>query len=64
MQNSTMSKEFYFQLLVLFDLNIFAVSPNFITASIALRLDAFIVDPFLKFLDIVEVFFTNNHQLS
>ena len=50
-------KELCLQLPVLFDLGIFAVQSNFITGSIVSRLDVFIVGPFLKFLNIVEVFF-------
>ena len=43
MQNLKKSKEFCFQLLVLFGLDIFAVQSNFITGGIVFRLDAFIV---------------------
>ena len=46
----------------MFDFDIFAVQPNFITKIIVFRLNAFIISPFLKFLSIVEVFLANNHQ--
>ena len=57
MQNSKRFKELFFQLPLLFCLDIFAVQPNFIIGGIALRLDAFIVSLLLKFLSIVEIFF-------
>ena len=57
MQNSKRSEELCLQLPVLFGLDIFAVQPNFITGGIASRLDAFIVGLFLKFLDMMEIFF-------
>lgn len=41
--------------------DIFAVKPNFITGSIAARLNAFIVGALLKFLSTIEVFLTNNY---
>ena len=63
-QNLKRSKEFYLQLPILFDLDVFAVQPNFITQSIALRLDAFIIGSLPKFLSMIEVFLTNNHELS
>ena len=44
-------------------LDVFAIQLNFITGSIAGRLDTFIVGPFLKFLGMVEVVYANNHQL-
>ena len=57
MQNLKRFEELCFKLLVLFDLGIFAVQPNFITRGIAPKLNAFIVGLFLKFLGMVEVFF-------
>ena len=41
----------------LFDLNIFAVQPNFVTRGIASKLDAFIMGLLLKFLSVMEVLF-------
>ena len=64
MEDSERPKELCLQLPVLFDLDIFAIQPNFITKGIALRLDAFLVGPFLKILCIIEVFSANDHQLS
>ena len=64
MEDSKLPKELCFLLPVSFGLDIFAVQPNFITGDIAPRFDAFIVGPFLKFLGMMEVFSTNNHQLS
>ena len=49
---------------VSFDLDIFAIQPNFVTESIASRLNGFVVGSLLKFLSVVEVFSTKNHQLS
>ena len=63
-QNSKRFEELRLQLPILFGLDIFVIQPNFITRGIALRLDAFIVGPFLKFLGMVEVFFANDHQFS
>ena len=64
MKDPEWPKKLCLQLPVLFSLDIFAIQPNFITRSIAFRLNAFIVGPFLKFLGMVEVFSTNDHQLS
>ena len=61
MEDLEWPKELCFQLPVSFGLDVFAIQPNFITRSIAPRLDAFIVGPFLKFLGMVEVLFANNH---
>ena len=57
MQNSKWSKKLRLQFPLLFGLDIFAVQPNFITGSIALRLDAFIIGLLPKLLSVVEVFF-------
>ena len=41
-----------------------AIQPNLLAESIDPRLDFLIVGSFLKFLDMVEVLATYNHQLS
>ena len=64
MEDLEWPKKLCLQLLILFNLNVFAIQPNIITGGIASRLDAFIVGPFLKFLGMVEVLSTNNHQFS
>ena len=64
MEHSERPKEFCLQLPFAFGLDIFAVQPNFLTESIASRLDSLIVSSFLKFLGMVEIFLANNHQLS
>ena len=57
MPNLKRFTELCLQFLLLFDFDIFAVQQNYITGSIVFRLDAFIVGLFLKFLDMVKVFF-------
>ena len=53
MYDSEQSKKLRFQLSVLFDLNVFAIQPNFVTKGMASRLNVFVVGPFLKFLSLV-----------
>ena len=47
--------------MVLFNLDLFVIQPYFVTGSIVLKLNTFIVGPLLKFLSVVEVFSANNH---
>ena len=55
------SKEFCFQLLVVFGLDVLGIQSNFIARDMVSRLNAFIVGLLLKFLSMVEIFLTNNH---
>ena len=64
MEHLEWPKELCFQLLVMLDLDILAVQPNFLARGVASRFDFLIVSLFLKFLGIVEIFSANNHQLS
>ena len=57
-------KELCLQLSVTFDLDIFAVQPNFLTGGVAPRSDSLIVSALLKFLGMIEIFLANNYQLS
>ena len=50
--------------MIMLDLDVFAIQPNFVIGSIDSKLNAFVIDSLLKFLDMVEVFLTNNHQFS
>ena len=64
MEHSEQPKKLCFQLSVAFGLDVLSIQPNFITGSIASRLNAFIVRLLLKLLSMVEVLSANNHQLS
>lgn len=55
-------KELYFQVSVLFGLEVFSIQSNFITGDIAPRLNTFIIGTLLKFLGMVEVAPANNYQ--
>ena len=63
MEHPEQPKEFCFELPFAFGLDIFAVQPNFLAKSVAKWFDFFIVSLFLKFLDMVEIFSANSHQL-
>ena len=62
MEDLKRSKKHCIQLLILFGFDIFNIQPNFITKSIVFRLNTFIIGLLLKFLDMVLIFFINNHQ--
>ena len=62
MDNSKRLKEFCLQLSVAFGLDILAVQSNFLTESVALGCDSFIVSLFLKFLRMMKIFLAYNHQ--
>ena len=64
MEHLERPKEFCLQLPIAFGLDIFAVQLNFLTGDVASRLHSLIMSLFLKFLGMVEIFPTNNHQLS
>ena len=48
----------------MFSFDVFAIQPNFVIRSIALRLNAFIISLFLKLLSMIEVFLANGYQIS
>ena len=49
------------KLLIIPGFDVLGIQPNVIAKDIALRLDAIVMNLFLKFLDMVEVFLANNH---
>lgn len=61
MKDSNKIKELSLKVAILFDLDIFAVEPNFIVRSIASGFYDLVVSLFLKLLSIVEVFPIHNH---
>ena len=63
-EHSEWPKELCLQFAVPLSLDELAIQPNFLAGSVAPRLDSLIVGSFLKFLDMVEVFATYDHQLS
>ena len=64
MEHPEQPKKLCLQLPVIFGLDVFIVQPNFLAGGIASKFDPLIVNLFLKFLGIVEVFLANNHQFS
>lgn len=64
MEDAKWFKKLCFQLPVVFGFDIFGIQPTFITKSIVFEFDAFIIGPFLEFLGMIEMFFTNNYQFS
>ena len=63
MENSERLKELCLQLSIAFDLDILAIQSNFLTESVASGFNSLIVSSFLKFLCMVEIISTHNHQL-
>ena len=59
-----MAKELCLQLSFTLGLDVFAVQPNFLTRSIALKFYSLIMNLFLEFLGMVEVYLANNYQFS
>lgn len=53
-------KKLAFKLLIIFDLIIFAIQPNFIVKCIVLSFNIFIISWFLKFYDMIGILMTNN----
>ena len=64
MEDLKRPKKFCLQLPVVLGLDILAVQPNFLAGGVASGFDSLILSSFLKFLSIIEIFLTNNHQLS
>ena len=64
MEHLERPKELCLQLAVTLGLDVFAIQLYFVTGGIASRLNALIVGPLLKFLSMVEIFSTNDHQFS
>ena len=63
-QNLKRPKELHVQLLNTFDFNIFAVQPNFLAGKVTSRLNSFIVDSFLQFLDVLQVFSICSYKIT
>ena len=57
------TKKLSFQIVVLLNFEVFIIEKNFLAQYIILRLDYFIIDLFLKFLDILRILHINNYQL-
>ena len=55
-------EKFGFKLAILLNFEIIATQPDFVAYSIALKLDIFIVNLFLKLLCIVKFFLANSYQ--
>ena len=64
MEHSEWPKELCLQLTVRLGLDKLVVQPNLLAGGVAPRLDSLIVGSLLKFLGMVEVLATYNHQLS
>ena len=64
MEHPEQPKKLCLQLSVMLSLDMFTIQPNFLAKGIASRFDSFIVNLFLKFLCMVEIFLANNYPLS
>ena len=64
MEHLEWPKKLCLQLAVPLDLDELAIQLNLLAGGVALRLDFLIVGSFLKFLGMVEVLETYDHQLS
>ena len=63
-QNLKRPKELHVQLLNTFDLNIFAVQPNFLVGKVTSGLNSFIVGSFLQFLDVLQIFSICSYKIT
>ena len=61
--NLKYSKKYYFLFLFIFNLDIPNIKPNFVTKTIILKVYGFIIDLFLKLLNIVDIFIINKYKL-
>lgn len=57
------SKKLFFQFLILYFHDLFAIQSKIIPKDITIGLYIFILSVFLKFLSIIEVFLVDNYQL-